>query len=171
MKWFERSEKNATTHEVDPAYMTRWIIHVKARVPPEKLLVWSVKEGYAPLCKFLNVPMIKEPFPHVNETKRLVMILGAQTIACNFVAAAWLVTFCSIVYSLYNYSTAGTMTAWIRNLGGVCFFVAIMAQLRPVLVQKWLIPPSIMLYLFGVYILPIAAGSVALVMNRAKFGL
>lgn len=40
---------------------------VKRVVPPEKLLVYEVKEGWQPLCQFLNVPLPPDkPFPHAN---------------------------------------------------------------------------------------------------------
>ena len=31
--------------------------HVIATVPKENLLVWDLKEGWEPLCKFLNKPI------------------------------------------------------------------------------------------------------------------
>ncbi len=40
---------------------------VKAYVPPEKLLVYQVKEGWGPLCTFLDVPMPDMPFPYLND--------------------------------------------------------------------------------------------------------
>jgi hypothetical protein len=41
---------------------------VRATVPPEKLLVYEVKEGWEPLCRFLGVPVPEgKPFPHLNE--------------------------------------------------------------------------------------------------------
>lgn len=40
---------------------------VKRYVPPEKLLVYNVKEGWEPLCAFLNVPVPDVPFPHLND--------------------------------------------------------------------------------------------------------
>ncbi len=40
---------------------------VKAYVPPEKLLVYEVKESWEPLCTFLNVPIPDMPFPHLND--------------------------------------------------------------------------------------------------------
>lgn len=40
---------------------------VQAEVPPERLLVFSVKEGWGPLCEFLGVPVPDVPFPRVNE--------------------------------------------------------------------------------------------------------
>lgn len=42
---------------------------VIANCPKEKLLVFDVTQGWSPLCKFLDVPVPKEPFPHVNDTK------------------------------------------------------------------------------------------------------
>ena len=48
-----------------------WIESVKSTVPPEKLLVFDVKEGWEPLCKFLNVPVPDEPFPNVNDREEL----------------------------------------------------------------------------------------------------
>lgn len=41
---------------------------VKANVPPERLLVFDVREGWEPLCRFLEVPVPTKPFPHVNDT-------------------------------------------------------------------------------------------------------
>lgn len=42
---------------------------VRRLVPPEKLLVYEVREGWAPLCTFLGIPIPEgKPFPHVNDT-------------------------------------------------------------------------------------------------------
>jgi hypothetical protein len=36
--------------------------------PPQKLLVYEVKEGWEPLCDFLGVRAPKgKPFPHLND--------------------------------------------------------------------------------------------------------
>ncbi len=44
------------------------IEEVKRTVPPEKLLVYSVKEGWEPLGEFLEVDVPNdEPFPHLND--------------------------------------------------------------------------------------------------------
>ena len=41
---------------------------VKACVPAEKLLVYEVKEGWEPLCRFLGVPVPDgKPFPRLND--------------------------------------------------------------------------------------------------------
>jgi hypothetical protein len=42
---------------------------VKQRVPPERLLVYEVKEGWGPLCDFLGVEVPDRPFPHLNDTE------------------------------------------------------------------------------------------------------
>lgn len=43
---------------------------VKRTVPPEKLLVFEVREGWAPLCAFLGVPVPEDrPFPKVNDAE------------------------------------------------------------------------------------------------------
>lgn len=41
---------------------------VVARVPPERLLVYNLREGWDPLCRFLGVAAPAErPFPHLND--------------------------------------------------------------------------------------------------------
>lgn len=40
---------------------------VKEHVPPEKLLVYEVDEGWGPLCEFLGVEVPDKPFPHLND--------------------------------------------------------------------------------------------------------
>jgi sulfotransferase family protein len=37
-------------------------------IDPARLLVFDVKEGWAPLCRFLEVPIPDEPFPRLNDT-------------------------------------------------------------------------------------------------------
>lgn len=49
--------------------MRRHEEEVKATVPSDRLLVWSVIEGWEPLCEFLDVPVPDVPFPHVNDSK------------------------------------------------------------------------------------------------------
>lgn len=50
----------------------RHIAEVKQKVPPERLLVFNVKDGWEPLCAFLDVPVPSTPFPHVNDTSSFV---------------------------------------------------------------------------------------------------
>ncbi|MEU8269278.1 sulfotransferase family protein [Sphaerisporangium sp. NPDC049002] len=43
------------------------IEEVRAAIPPERLLVFEVRQGWEPLCAFLEVPVPAEPFPRVND--------------------------------------------------------------------------------------------------------
>jgi hypothetical protein len=45
----------------------RHVAEVKASIPGDRLLVFNVHEGWAPLCAFLGCPVPDEPFPQVNE--------------------------------------------------------------------------------------------------------
>lgn len=59
----------------DRAFMTDWFVRRNAEVmealSPERLLVFSPKEGWEPLCAFLGVPVPAEPFPRVNSRDEL----------------------------------------------------------------------------------------------------
>ena len=37
-------------------------------MPEGQLLVWNVKEGWAPLCEFIGVDVPPTPFPRSNDT-------------------------------------------------------------------------------------------------------
>ena len=50
------------------AVFNQHIEEVKRHVPAEKLLVYNVKEGWQPLCAFLDVDApTDKPFPHLND--------------------------------------------------------------------------------------------------------
>ncbi|KAL7541150.1 hypothetical protein ACHAWF_006869 [Thalassiosira exigua] len=44
---------------------------VRKKVPADRLIVFNVKEGWEPICKFLGKDIPDEPFPRVNESKEL----------------------------------------------------------------------------------------------------
>jgi sulfotransferase family protein len=44
---------------------------VRLRVPPERLLVFDVREGWAPLCDFFGVEAPAGPFPRLNEAREM----------------------------------------------------------------------------------------------------
>ncbi len=73
---------------------------VKATVPADRLLVYSVREGWEPLCRFLDVPVPDRPFPHTNDPeqrqsllrRRWAIALAAVAVELGAVAlAGWLV--------------------------------------------------------------------------------
>lgn len=40
---------------------------VKDTIPAKQLLVYQIKDGWAPLCEFLGKPVPSEPFPRTND--------------------------------------------------------------------------------------------------------
>ena len=44
---------------------------VRDTVPADRLLVFSVDQGWEPLCTFLNVPIPDEGFPNINEREQM----------------------------------------------------------------------------------------------------
>ena len=63
----EMFEGNAFDKETAIRVFNEHNEEVKRSVPADRLLVYSVKEGWEPLCAFLGVPVPDEPFPRVNE--------------------------------------------------------------------------------------------------------
>lgn len=74
---------------------------VRAHVPADRLLVFSVDQGWEPLCKFLGVPVPDTPFPNVNDrdaikkvianiNKGAYVILGMlAALVASAIIAAW----------------------------------------------------------------------------------
>lgn len=59
------------SHDPKSTYVfrKRFRIHndrVKSVVPPDKLLVYNIKQGWKPLCDFLECDIPNVPFPHEN---------------------------------------------------------------------------------------------------------
>jgi len=50
-------------------FYEKYIDDIKTSVPPERLLVFNVKEGWKPLCDALKLPVPTQPFPNVNDSK------------------------------------------------------------------------------------------------------
>ncbi|TRY72425.1 hypothetical protein TCAL_14902 [Tigriopus californicus] len=48
-------------------FFNEWNRQVIQKVPKERLLIYDVKEGWEPLCRFLNLPIPDEPFPRLND--------------------------------------------------------------------------------------------------------
>ena len=49
--------------------ITRYQEQVQRNIPEERLLVWSVTEGWEPLCSFLGVDVPEAQFPRLNDSK------------------------------------------------------------------------------------------------------
>ena len=53
-------------------FFNTWVQHVKETVPQDRLLVFEAKQGWEPLCKFLNLPIPEESFPNVNDSASMI---------------------------------------------------------------------------------------------------
>jgi hypothetical protein len=47
----------------------RWNADVRATCPPDRLIEWNAKQGWAPLCERLGVPIPDEEFPRMNTSE------------------------------------------------------------------------------------------------------
>lgn len=53
---------------------------VKQTVPADRLLVYDIKQGWEPLCQFLDVPVpVGKPFPHLNDTESFHKMMQRRT--------------------------------------------------------------------------------------------
>lgn len=52
---------------------------VRATIPPERLLVYEVAQGWGPLCAHLGVPVPDAPMPKVNSREDFGREIGART--------------------------------------------------------------------------------------------
>jgi hypothetical protein len=57
------------------------IAEVKASLPPERVLVFDVAEGWGPLCGFLGVPRPPQPFPRLNDTAKMQRWISTTRVA------------------------------------------------------------------------------------------
>ena len=60
------------------AFYHEWVARVKAHVPPERLLTFEPKQGWAPLCKFLGVPEPEGPYPRTNDTQQMLNMIQVK---------------------------------------------------------------------------------------------
>ena len=67
----------------DRAFMTDWFVRRNQQVidalPANRLLVFSPKQGWEPLCSFLGVPVPDVPFPRVNSREEITESMDRQS--------------------------------------------------------------------------------------------
>ena len=69
--WTDTFEGRFEDEEYARSVFERHNTEVQRKVPPEKLLVYEVKEGWGPLCDFLGVEVPDKPFPRLNDTAEM----------------------------------------------------------------------------------------------------
>lgn len=71
---------------------------VKAAVPPDQLLIFTVDQGWEPLCKFLGVPVPVGPFPNVNDRAQIKKVIAGMTVGAYVVLAVGAVLLAGLIY-------------------------------------------------------------------------
>ncbi len=72
---------------------------VRRRVPPERLLVFDVREGWGPLCSFLGVEIPGKPFPRLNEAREMRRrLLRLATVSAVAPALAVVMVFTTVAF-------------------------------------------------------------------------
>ncbi len=66
----------------------RHIQDVKRAIPPERLLVYQVSDGWEPLCAFLGVAVPDAPYPQVNSTDEFRAMIATRAAAGQGIANA-----------------------------------------------------------------------------------
>ena len=69
------------------------------KCPKEKLLVFNVKEGWEPLCNFLNVPIPDCEFPRVNDTNEFNWKINAFVVSGHVIF--WLGCILLVIIAYY----------------------------------------------------------------------
>ena len=74
---WQRAHKGTMTDRAAAiALYHQHIEEVKAAVPADRLLVFSAKQGWKPLCDFIGVPVPDTPFPNTNDRAQMKSRLG-----------------------------------------------------------------------------------------------
>ena len=95
--------------------MKKYFFQVIREIPAERLLVFDVSEGWAPLCQFLGVAVPEEePFPRTNDAAQQLARLAA------------LKRHCALVWTLL---LAGVAGAQITHHTGFATFVPIFHEI------------------------------------------
>ena len=79
------------------------IEEVKALVPEDRLLIFSVDQGWEPLCKFLGVDVANSEFPNVNDRTQIKKSIADITKgAYTFIAIGILIVI-GLIYTITRY--------------------------------------------------------------------
>lgn len=83
------------------ARYSAYIEEVKAAVPPDRLLVFQVTEGWGPLCRFLGVPEPQEPFPSLNDRDQIKQTIRNLIKGCYLTLGAYVAAGAAIAGALW----------------------------------------------------------------------
>ncbi len=76
------------------------IENIKAKVPEEQLLIYSVDQGWEPLCNFLDIPVPDTEFPNVNDRAEVKKTIRGIIMGGYILLAVIAVLFFGVSYTL-----------------------------------------------------------------------
>jgi hypothetical protein len=79
------------------------IEEVKATVPPEKLLIYTVNQGWEPLCNFLGVDVPSTAFPNVNDRAQVKRTIADFTKGAYIILGIGIVLLAIIAFILIKF--------------------------------------------------------------------
>ncbi|SRX74475.1 sulfotransferase family protein [Aequorivita antarctica] len=79
------------------------IEEVKAAIPKEKLLIFTVDQGWEPLCKFLDVEVPNSEFPNVNDRAEIKKTIADITKGAYTILAIGAIVLVGIIYGLIKF--------------------------------------------------------------------
>jgi hypothetical protein len=98
---WQRSHKGTMTDKT--AAIARYHAHVeeiKAAVPAERLLIFTVDQGWGPLCEFLGKDVPEAEFPNVNDRAEIKKTIKNITKGAYVFLAIGALTLTGIIYGL-----------------------------------------------------------------------
>ncbi len=82
------------------AFYADHIEQVKQAVPAERLLIYSVDQGWEPLCRFLGLPIPDTPFPNVNDRSQIKKVIATISRGAYLIIAIGVVLAGAAIYGL-----------------------------------------------------------------------
>jgi hypothetical protein len=76
---------------------------VKASVPADKLLIFTVTQGWEPLCKFLDVPIPQSEFPNVNDRAQVKKTIADITKGAYLFLAIGVMILAGIIFGIVKF--------------------------------------------------------------------
>ena len=89
-------------------------------IPKDNLLVYDVRDGWEPLCNFLEVPVPDESYPNLNDSQTFkALYFGMMAFGLFY----WAVYACAVVGVVYvamypevGKQLLGYMRGWVRRI-------------------------------------------------------
>lgn len=95
-----------------------WIKHVQKTVPSGQLLIFNVKQGWEPLCQFLNLPVPETPMPRVNDKKEFQDRIQSINTKLTLLIIVW---YTGLGYGIFRAQKAGLFETLLTRVKSFIF--------------------------------------------------